>query len=907
MVLGCPSSGNEPRATYRSAAEARAFADRLLGETVEFASLDLVLGRLQCEGKRATVEALLRQVDGFAASGYCESVQAGMASSSTALPVTAERVAVPEKAGCVDPLAWLPPEKARVVESLEQLRQEPHLWEDICVACHRVPAAEEAALAEKLLSTDMAVLVPEAELPRDQAGNLMQGGLFSVGKNDSEDRLIFDRRPENATMPRLDWAALPSAACFTRMLLSPSQFLRASGDDLRNFYYTLRLPPGWVKFNSVGRRVDAGVVQRHGGDPRVPHRLCFRVLGMGDRNGCAIAQATHEAVLQKGGLLRAQETLRYGEPVPQSDVWQGVYIDDLLVTYRQTLNYPIPLDGSFVPPPVQDTDVDMKLMRAAEKIYDKALLKRAVHKAFRGECQFKAWGGEVDGVRGRVGAPREVRRQVWYLIAEVIRQGWASREVLEKINGFLAFAFQFRRELFCLQHRIYTFVSNLPKNRWVRLPGHVLDELRSLSIHVVFAEWDMRRRLHSSLLATDATPTSGGAVRTSIPGPLRDELWRRSEIKGAPVRLDRAPNGEDQKAPDESSAFASACSESLPWAVTASYSFRETSHINLQEARALRRELRKLASDFNSGGLIQLCLNDSLVCVYAFSKGRSSSLKLNNILRGLLPYTIFGNISYALLWVETESNVADYPSRFRELPHPRAAPRWLQHYGFESEAKFVGLEVFSQTSRITAAHREAGLVMEEPLSVDSGDIAFEAVLDRIRDGCLQWVWLGPPSASFSPLRDLCPGGPLRPHDRPEGDENLQEVRWGNQCWRWCLSIAARIARKGGYFVLAHPSGSKAWRMQETQQLQGVGPVRFVRVDMCAYGEPDSTIRAGRGATTLLTNAPWIASNLKRCPGNHNHTRVHGGAAAQRAGVYPTGFVKYIADACCSWASGRASA
>ena len=88
-------------------------------------------------------------------------------------------------------------------------------------------------------------------------------------------------------MPRLDWARLPSAACFTRMLLEPNQCLRGSGDDLRNFYYTLRLPPGWVRFNSVRRRV-AKHVAHHGGDVR----LCFRVSGVGDRNGCAIAQAT---------------------------------------------------------------------------------------------------------------------------------------------------------------------------------------------------------------------------------------------------------------------------------------------------------------------------------------------------------------------------------------------------------------------------------------------------------------------------------------------------------------------------------------------------------------------------------------------------------------------------------------
>ena len=157
----------------------------------------------------------------------------------------------------------------------------------------------------------------------------MQGGLFCVQKNAEEDRLIFDQRPEHATMPRLDWAVLPSAACFTRMLLGENQFSRGSGDNLRIFYYTLKLPPNWVRFNSVGRRVSARVLEQHGRDPNVPHRLCFRVLGMGDRNGCAIAQATHEAILKKVGLLCPQQTLAYGKQTPSGDVWQGVYLDDL--------------------------------------------------------------------------------------------------------------------------------------------------------------------------------------------------------------------------------------------------------------------------------------------------------------------------------------------------------------------------------------------------------------------------------------------------------------------------------------------------------------------------------------------------------------------------------------------------
>ena len=88
------------------------------------------------------------------------------------------------------------------------------------------------------------------------------------------------------------------------------------------------------------------------------------------------------------------------------------------------------LDGSFVPPVPQVDDPDMVLTKAAEAGYEDASLKRALHKSFRAECHFKAWGGEIDGVQGRVGAPKAVRQQVWYLISIVVEKGWASEAVV---------------------------------------------------------------------------------------------------------------------------------------------------------------------------------------------------------------------------------------------------------------------------------------------------------------------------------------------------------------------------------------------------------------------------------------------------------------------------------------------
>eukprot|EP00439_Symbiodinium_sp_Y106_P075620 s2733_g15.t1 len=286
----------------------------------------------------------------------------------------------------------------------------------------------------------------------------------------------------------------------------------------------------------------------------------------------------------------------------------------------------------------------------------------------------------------------------------------------------------------------------------------------------------MRRSFVSSLLATDATPSSGGAVRAPVPGPLLPELWRRSEVRGETVRLDRSIEADFLEAePREPSRFASRLSESLDWKTVAGYTFRQVSHINLQETRALGREVRRLASGFSNGGSVQICLNDSRVAVGAVSKGRSSSYKLNGLLRALLPYLIFGDIALALLWVETESNLADHPSRFRPLPPPRRLARWMLEWGLRPRRELRGLEIFAGDARLTQVLREVGVRMLEPTS------SFEAGIDlAIASGEVTWLWITPPCNSFSPLRDLDRGGPLRPKGDPEGDATNPEVQRGNR-------------------------------------------------------------------------------------------------------------------------------
>lgn len=905
LALGCPDSGgvaSEPRVGYRCLEEVRKFADELLGEVVEFAADDLRKGVLNCTGKRKLLEQSVHEAACIDAYGGRMAALV-KAQACVALPVQAGRVAVPEHAGLVDPVALLPPDRARVVADLESLRLPEALWGEVVKACHRVPLEEETGLMLKLLETGMVTLLPEDQLPRSSTGDLMVGGLFCVAKNETEDRLILDRRPQNATMSRLVWAHLPAGACFCRMLLKDTEILRGSGDDLRNYYYSLRLPENWIKYNAVGRRVAPQLVQRFGKDPAIPHRACFRVLGMGDVNACDIAQAVHEAVLRKEGMLLPDTTLLYGQPVPDGPLWEGIYLDDLLVTYKMDVGQVVTPD--FEPPEMAPSDADALRMAAAERGYEQAGLHRAEHKAFRGQVFFKAWGAAVDGLKGRVGAPLEVRQQVWQLLWRVAHEGFSTLVTMQKLMGFVCFAFQYKRELYALQHHVYQFIGTMHCSRRCWIPPQIRDELLSMALYLPFCFWDMRKQVNPVVLATDATPTSGGAVEAGVTEELSMALWRLAEVRGEAVRLDR---DEDMLAwnkgapPKEPSVFASTVAECLDWKVVSSYSFRQTSHINLQEARALKREIIRESSDFSLRKNIKICLNDSRVCCGAFAKGRSSSFKLNGIMRGLVPFLVFAQLTLALLWVETASNIADYPSRFSPLPPPRSPPCWLRALGVGSNNKF-GIEIFAGTARLTRAFVDAGFQMHDPVEIELGRDVFDPWLDwLLAVGLVAWAWFAPPCGSFSPLRNLDIGGPLRPKGCPEGDESNPQVLRGNQLWRRALELIDSCILHGIPFTLEHPLGSKAWLLDETQPFFSRGGARPHVVHWCAYKD-DRVGPPNKKPTRLLSTFPWLPSVVRQCPGCLVHGPPLRGTRAKLAGAYPLGFCGALAKSYQRWLDG----
>ena len=296
LALGSPRHESEFEPTvsvYRSGASVQTLARRLLVEVKGFCGSGAALRGPACAG-RAEV---LQHLEKFEKLPYGSSNE-WVLPSTNARPVVASRVAMPSRAGSVDTLKHLPPEYRTVVQDLSKLVLPEDRWPNpLPRSCHLIDQAEEVKLTRLLLEREMGVLLPESSLPRGPKGQLVLGGFFVVPKDSEHDRLIYDRRMGNATCKRLHWLHLPSAASLKKMKLKPGEVLAGSGEDLKNYYYILGVPSNAHHLNPVGRRVSPKILKEAGLDPKIPHRLCLRVLGMGDQNSCDIAQAAHETLL----------------------------------------------------------------------------------------------------------------------------------------------------------------------------------------------------------------------------------------------------------------------------------------------------------------------------------------------------------------------------------------------------------------------------------------------------------------------------------------------------------------------------------------------------------------------------------------------------------------------------------
>ena len=169
-------------------------------------------------------------------------------------------------------------------------------------------------------------------------GRVLSAGILGADKKSGAQRLLLDRRPQNAIEERLVGLSLPFAGDFVRFELGPSEVIRTSLRDGKDQYYVLRPDDARVAWQAFGQPVDSDWFPDDAIDGAPWLQPCFLGLMQGDHNAADIAEAVGRAILCDSGAFPVDDLMPAGRgPRMRRAPGQGValvsdlYIDDAAV------------------------------------------------------------------------------------------------------------------------------------------------------------------------------------------------------------------------------------------------------------------------------------------------------------------------------------------------------------------------------------------------------------------------------------------------------------------------------------------------------------------------------------------------------------------------------------------------
>ncbi len=552
--------------------------------------------------------------------------------------------------------------------------------------CRRLPPEELPRFCARLDAAGMLVLVREGDVAD-------VGGMFGVRKEWSSElgawklRAVLDRRPRNARerwLP-LDMASFPHGVLFGDVLLRPDEDYRVCVSDLPSFYHTLAVPHERALTNGFAEALPEDLFEGtaaleqlrareasagSGGDgrgapsgepggrrPRVVPALAS--LAMGDRNAVPLAQSAHIGLLRAHGGMAAERTLGYRARFPASDVVEGVMIDDRVI-------------GARVPRKrwrrSRAARLARRLLAGDARAYASVGTADVPTKRQRFALTATAWGAEIRGAAGKVGAPRARRAALSALSVRIARAGVASPALLARVLGLWTDVLLYRREAFSVIDAIYDFTADPDDSRAHLLPGPVRTELLLLAALAPLLETDLRAEVSPELFVSDASPSGTGAVAVDVPPPVARAMWAERYRPG--------------RYGEVTSLWCSECLEGQRSRERFRNSFRpgRAPHINAGELTARRTLWRLRSRKAELHGQRQLVAYDSRVALCVAAKGRAArrAKGLRRELRLTAPYLLATGASEGCLWTDSARNLADGPSRGRDAPPPGPRRPWVE-------------------------------------------------------------------------------------------------------------------------------------------------------------------------------------------------------------------------------------
>ena len=428
-----------------------------------------------------------------------------------------------------DPRPYLTdPVVAAVFDEPDVLRLPQSQWPNKRRARVHCSKAELLKLVKIWDAHGSLALIPCDEVPREETV-----GIFAVPKDYQYDRLIMNPTVINSRMAGYSHYTkkLAPGALIALLSLEPHQAFRYNADDLSDFYYTFKVSPARARRNSIGVPLFASEVAELSCVPQGsqgPFYPALATLAMGDNHAVEIAQCSHHSLLQiEAGCMNDCETLEYRKPVPRSDFIEMLAIDDHIGLQKVDINeLPLKLRGR-----------DSYVFDRANQAYAKVGLVSHPGKQRRFETEGVLLGADLDGVTGRVSAPRSRILMLMFITSIICRKGTCTRQMLSSVLGCWIHVVLFRRPLLALIDALFKEGRNVPETTPFKLSSQARHELISLCLLGSCAQADLRVDFCPRIYALDASPWGGGIVVSDATSAATSEIWRHSEQRGYHTNL----------------------------------------------------------------------------------------------------------------------------------------------------------------------------------------------------------------------------------------------------------------------------------------------------------------------------------------------------------------------------------
>ena len=360
-------------------------------------------------------------------------------------------------------------------------------------------------------------------------------GLFGVSKDDWTSsgteicRLIMNLTPLNAIAYPLggDVDTLPSWGMMSPFFIQPGENLLISSEDVKCFFYTMKVPECWIKYMAFNKAVPGECLS-----DELKGRTVFlasRVLPMGFLNSVSIAQNVHRNLVRWSGdrhegVAEESAELRKDRPFTVANPAWRVYLDNYDLLEKVSATGMVELQGTSAP--------GILALREEYQVWQVPRNeKKSVERSHKCELQ----GATVDGVAG-LAYPKEAKLAKYFsLCMKLVGQARVSQRQLQVVCGGLVYFAMFRRPMLSALNAVWSFIEsfNIPGAGYRPLPRECRAELLRFLGMLPLVRMNFRLDMDPMVTCSDASSSGGGiccSVGLSGIGALVEKGGVRGEV-----------------------------------------------------------------------------------------------------------------------------------------------------------------------------------------------------------------------------------------------------------------------------------------------------------------------------------------------------------------------------------------